>query len=112
MSDQLSNDLASLRIDRDAPKPEGGGGPLRGLVIVAVLVAAAGGAYTYAKPKLEAQFFKTAVEYTEISSVSPAQSSIELSSTGYVVPQVTTAVGAKIPGRVAKINVKEGDTVK
>lgn len=112
MSDHLSNDLASLRIDRDGPKPERNRGPLRTVLWVALVCALIAGAYVYAKPRLETQFLKTEVEITEIALVSPAQASVELSSTGYVVPQVVTMVGAKIPGRVAKINVKEGDSVK
>jgi RND family efflux transporter MFP subunit len=115
MSDQLSSDLAALRIDRgETPKnhASGGRGPLKAVAVVLVLAGAAAGAYVYAKPHLEATFFKTEVAFTEISLLSPAQASVELTSTGYVVPQTLTLVGAKIPGRVAKINVTEGMRVK
>src|SRR6185312_8327154 len=114
MSDQLSSDLAALRIDRGAaPKGSAGGkGPLKAIVVTLLVVGGAVAAYTVAKPHLEAAFFKTEVAVTEISMMSPAQASVELSSTGYVVPQTVTLVGAKIPGRVAKINVKEGMLVK
>ncbi|HVU02682.1 MAG TPA: efflux RND transporter periplasmic adaptor subunit [Polyangiaceae bacterium] len=115
MADQLSSDLASLRIDRSdtgGGPQQGRGGALKALVWVAVVGAVGFGVYSVAKPKLEAEFFKTEVDVTEISMVSPAQASIELSSTGYVVPQIVSLVGAKIPGRVAKIAVKEGDRVK
>jgi RND family efflux transporter MFP subunit len=114
MSDQLSSDLAALRIDRGAtPKNHAGGkGPLKAIVVLLALGGAAAGAYVYAKPHLEATFFKTEVSFTQISLLSPAQASVELSSTGYVVPQTLTLVGAKIPGRVAKINVTEGMRVK
>src|SRR5690349_6654144 len=101
MADQLSSDLASLRIDREQKKTPEGRGPLGTVLVVCALLGGAGAAYTYAKPKLEAQFFKTEVDITEITLVSPAQASIDLTSTGYVVPQVVTQVGAKIPGRVA-----------
>lgn len=111
MADQLSSDLASLRIDRTARAPEGRG-PRSLLVWLLLIVAGGAAAYTYGRPRLEAELFKTEVDVTEIALVSPAQSSIELSSTGYVVPQIVTLVGAKIPGRVSKINVKEGDQVK
>jgi RND family efflux transporter MFP subunit len=111
MADQLSTDLASLRIDRSAPKPDRKG-PFRYVVFGLLAAAVAGGAYVVAAPRLEAAFFRTEVEFTEISVVSPAQASVELSSTGYVVPQVVTMVGAKIPGRVTTINVREGDSVK
>lgn len=112
MSDRLSNDLASLRIDRAAPDPEGGRGPLRAILGVVALCVLLAVGYVLVEPRLEAQFFKTEVDIGEIALVSPAQASIELSSTGYVVPQTVTLVGAKIPGRVAKVNVREGDTVK
>src|SRR6185369_6333110 len=113
MADQLSSDLASLRIDRgeSSQGPDGRGGALKAIVWLVVIGALGFGAYTFAKPKLEAQFFKTEVDVSEIALVSPAQASIELSSTGYVVTQVVSLVGAKIPGRVGKINVKEGDRV-
>jgi RND family efflux transporter MFP subunit len=111
MSDQLSTDLASLRIDRGAKNPEGRG-PLRYVLWTAVLAAAAVAAFVAAKPRLEAAFYKTEVDVTEIALVSPAQASVELTSTGYVVPQVVSLVGAKIPGRVAAVHVKEGDEVK
>jgi HlyD family secretion protein len=111
MSDQLSSDLASLRIERGARSSA-----RRGVFLYAVgglaLVALAVVAYAFAKPRLEAEFFKTEVDVTEISLVSPAQASVELSSTGYVVPQIISLVSAKIPGRVAEIHVKEGDEVK
>src|SRR5689334_20345259 len=80
MSDQLSSDLAALRIDR-GPKPKsssGGKGPLKAIVVVLLLGGAAAGVYTYAKPHLEATFFKTEVAVTQISLLSPAQASVEL----------------------------------
>src|SRR5262245_38217568 len=110
MSNSLSSDLASLKIDREA-KPRQGG-PLRAILGTLALIGLAVAAYVIGKPYLEAQMFKTAVAVTEISLVSPSQASIELSSSGYVVPQVRSQVGARIPGRVAKLFVKEGDRVE
>jgi multidrug efflux pump subunit AcrA (membrane-fusion protein) len=110
MSNTLSSDLASLKIDREA-KPRQGG-PLRAILGTVALVGLAVAAYVVGKPYLEAQMFKTTVAVTEISLVSPSQASIELSSSGYVVPQVRSQVGARIPGRVAKLFVKEGDRVE
>lgn len=110
MSNTLSSDLASLKIDREV-KPRQGG-PLRAILGALVLIGLAVAAYVIGKPYLEAQMFKTTVTVTEISLVSPSQASIELSSSGYVVPQVRSQVGARIPGRVAKLYVKEGDRVE
>jgi hypothetical protein len=100
MATTLSADLASLTIDRGAKTVAGGPPkvPLGWLLFAAVAVLA----YVKGKPYLEAQFFKTEVEVTEIARVSPAQASIELRSSGYVVPQMRSEVVAKLPGRVAK----------
>jgi RND family efflux transporter MFP subunit len=78
------------------------------IVVIAGLVAA----YRFLTPALSAQFFKTEIDVTEISTVSPAQAAVELTSTGYVVPQVVSMVGAQVPGRVARVLVKQGDQVQ
>jgi RND family efflux transporter MFP subunit len=111
VSDTLSSDLAALKIDRTAPPARRRRGPVR-LVIALVCAGLALAGYGLGKPYLEAQFFKTPVEVTEIALISPAQAAIELSSSGYVVPQVRSQVGARIPGRVAKLYVREGDRVQ
>jgi RND family efflux transporter MFP subunit len=110
MSDQLSSDLASLSIDRNAPSS---GGPLRrALVWLVVLGALAYGGYAVALPYLQAQVLKTEVAVTEIGSYSPIQASVELTSSGYVEPQRVSRVGAKIPGRVSALHVRQGQVVK
>jgi HlyD family secretion protein len=109
MSSSLSSDLASLKIDR-ASKPSGGG-PLGKIVLWLCVLGAVAVAITLGMPYLEARFFKTEVALTEVALISPAQAQIALSSSGYVVPQVRSRVGARIPGRVAKLHAKEGDRV-
>ncbi|MFZ5890802.1 MAG: efflux RND transporter periplasmic adaptor subunit [Myxococcota bacterium] len=111
MSDSLSSDLASLRIDR-ARGPRPSGGPLKTLLALAVGAGVLGAAYVYGKPYLEAKLFKTQVDVTEIALVSPAQASVELTATGYIVAQSVSKVSAKVPGKVAKIFVKQSDKVK
>ncbi|WP_437276395.1 efflux RND transporter periplasmic adaptor subunit [Sorangium sp. So ce375] len=110
MSDQLSSDLASLRIQRDVDPDRRS--PLRTALVAAVVLAAIGGAAAFAVPRAQSAIFKTEVTTTEVALVSPAQASISVTSTGYVVPQVVSKVGAKIPGRIARVHVKEGDVVK
>ncbi|EYF04705.1 efflux RND transporter periplasmic adaptor subunit [Chondromyces apiculatus] len=110
MSDQLSSDLASLRIQRDVDPDRRS--PLTTVLLVLAGLGAVGGIATYAVPRAQSAIFKTEIAMTEVALVSPAQASITVTSTGYVVPQVTSRVGSKIPGRVAKIHVKEGDVVK
>jgi RND family efflux transporter MFP subunit len=82
------------------------------LVAVAAIAAAGFGVYSVAVPKLKGEIFQQEVQTTEVAMVSPVQSTVTVTSTGYVVPQVISKVGAKISGRVAKVMVKEGDSVK
>src|SRR6187397_2063235 len=111
MSDSLSSDLASLRIDRArAPRPSGG--PLKTALVVLVGLGLLGAAYVYGKPYLEAKLFKTQVDVTAIALVSPAQAAVEFTATGYIVAQSVSKVSSKVPGKVAKILVKQSDLVK
>lgn len=109
MNDQLSSDLASLRIDRDAP--QGGGGAKRALVALIVLGALGAGAWAL-YPRVRAEVFKTEVATTEITLISPVQAQVQVTATGYIVPQVTSKVGPHDTGRLAHVFVKEGDSVK
>ena len=111
MSDRLDSDLASLRIERNAPAASSG----RALVWIAGVAVVGGLAFAgwrVASPAIEANLFKTEVSMTEVASVSPAQAQIELTSAGYVVPQVEIDVSSKIVGRVDKVTVREGSVVK
>lgn len=110
MSDQLSSDLASLRIQRDVDPDRRS--PLRTALIAVIALAAVAGAAVLVAPRAQSAIFKTEVATTEVALVSPAQASISVTSTGYVVPQVVSRVGAKLPGRIARVFVKEGDVVK
>ena len=110
MADPLSSDLASLRIDRGAPSASRS--YTRALLILAVLAALAAVVYAVAVPRLKGEIFQEEVSVSEVTMVSPVQSTVTVTSTGYVVPQVISKVGAKIAGRVARVLVKEGDTVK
>jgi RND family efflux transporter MFP subunit len=109
MTDQLSSDLASLKIDRTrARRPSHALG--RSLAVIAV-VAVAALVYFAVIPYVESRVFKTEVAVTEIALVSPAQAAIELTSTGYVKPQRVSNVAAKVAGRVAKVEVRQGAVV-
>src|SRR5207237_5577223 len=106
----LASDLASLRIHQADREP--GSFPWRFLLVATLLLGLFTAGYKYGKPYLEASLFKPTVESTEIALISPAQSSIELTSAGYVIPQRVSKVGAKVPGRLAKVLVQEGDQVE
>ena len=77
--------------------------------MIAVLLIIGGGVGLNA---LSSRIFKTEVDVTEIHMISPAQAAVQVTSTGYVVPQVTTKVGARVFGRVAEVLVHEGDRVE
>src|SRR5262245_40066849 len=100
--DQLSSDLASLRIGRDAPQ---GSSIARRMTVGLLLLAALGGAGYLALQKVGPRVFKEEVSITEVSMLSPVQDSVRVTSTGYVVPQVLSKVGAKISGRLAQVLV-------
>jgi RND family efflux transporter MFP subunit len=109
MAGSLSEELASLRIRRDDPPPSPRWGRY---VAVVVTLAAVGAAAVFGKSAIEARVFKTEVELTEIASISAGQASIDVTSTGYVVPQVVAKVGAKVVGRITRVGLAEGDTVR
>ncbi|HVV83260.1 MAG TPA: efflux RND transporter periplasmic adaptor subunit [Kofleriaceae bacterium] len=113
-SDQLSSDLASLRIDRTSPQRER---PPRHfpswLVWIAVGAIACVIVYLVAAPRLKSALgLDTKVRTGEITLVSPAQSQVQLTATGYVVPLVYAKVAAKVNGRIAELYVDEGDKVE
>ncbi len=112
MSDPLSSDLASLRIQRDDPHVRSGARGvtrwllLAGLLLLGVAVAVAG------YQRLEGAIFRQEVKTGEVFLLSPSQTETLVTATGYVVPQRTSKVGAKLPGRLARVFIKEGDTVR
>jgi RND family efflux transporter MFP subunit len=110
MSDRLSSDLASLRIDRDAAPPRGA--RMRILVITGVVIAAVALGAVFLVPYITSKVFKTEIAVTEISLLSPAQSQVLFTSTGYVEPETISQVAAKVAGRVVDVKVKIGKEVK
>jgi RND family efflux transporter MFP subunit len=109
VTDQLSSDLASLRIDRSAPTPPSG---LRRLILPTAALGVVGLAGVIGYQRVQGEIFKQEVRTTEVAMISPSQADVTVTATGYVIPQVTSKVGSKLPGRIAKVNIKEGDTVK
>jgi HlyD family secretion protein len=107
--DRLSQDLASLKIDRGAPPRRGGA---RVALVVAVALAAVAATALWALPKVRGAIGVTEVASGEIALVSPAQAQVELTATGYVVALVYAKVASKVPGRIAEIFVEEGQTIE
>lgn len=109
MHDELSSDLASLRIARDAPPPPG---PWRKRAVAAAVIAALLGAGAFGLTSARDRIFKAEVSVTQIRLVSPAQASVQVTAAGYVVPQVTSKVTAGLLARIAEVRVREGQLVK
>jgi len=109
MRDDLSSDLASLRIDRGR-KPERRTGKI--LIWTAVPVALGLVGYFGVVPYLAKKVFKREVQVTEIVEARPGQAKELLVSTGYVKPQRTSLVAPKVTGKVVEVGKRQGDTVK
>jgi RND family efflux transporter MFP subunit len=109
VNDQLSSDLASLRIDRQAGSGSGG---LRRFLVLLVIAGAIGAGGWQLYPRVRGEVFKTEVATSEVALVSPVSSSVQVTATGYIVPQLTSNVGPHDTGRLSRVFVKEGDTVK
>lgn len=108
VTDQLSQDLASLKIDRSA-KPRRS---MAGLVIITLVVLGIGAIGVFVVyPKVTGSLFTTEVKTDELRRVSPSQAQIQLSATGYVVALVRANVASKVPGRIAQIFVEEGQKI-
>lgn len=109
MSDKLSSDLASLRIDRSAPAPPSSWPKYVAWGVTAGVLV---GGYFVLAPYIEAKVFKTEVSETEITLISPAQASVELTAAGYVKADLMSRIAPKVPGRVIAVSVKQGDQVE
>lgn len=109
-SDQLSQDLASLRIDRTPKQPSGR--PIKLLLWLAVIAGVLAILFLVAYPRLKSSLFTAKVSTGEVLLISPAQAQIQLAATGYVVAQVFAKVAAKVAGRIAEIYVEEGQLVE
>lgn len=107
--DQLSRDLASLKIDREA-KPPGG---RRSLILWLVVIAGAAAiVYFVVVPRVRDKLSTPTVRTSTIAMVSPSQSQVQVTATGYVVAEISAKVAAKVPGRIAEIYVKEGERIE
>lgn len=111
MSEQLSRDLASLRIDRSADAVPPRRWPGRLLLLAALLGVALVG-WTVLLPYVSGRVFRTAVSVTEVVTMSPSQAQVELTATGYVVPRIVSRITPQLEGRIAQVAVGEGDVVR
>jgi RND family efflux transporter MFP subunit len=107
--DQLSRDLASLKIDRTA-RPPGSGRTVA--LWLGVLAAAAAIVYFVVLPRVRDKLSTQQVRTGEVAMLSPTQAQVQVTATGYVVAEVAAKVASKVPGRIAEIYVKEGERIE
>lgn len=107
--DKLRADLASLRIDRDGPiKRKRSGGRRRAFVVAAILLAVAGAAWV-----LLHRTPQVSVAYATLMQAAQAGPEPVLSGSGYVVTgERYVSIGVRVPGRIERYFVEEGQAVK
>jgi RND family efflux transporter MFP subunit len=105
---QLSSDLASLRISRG--DDDLGGRRRRWPYVLAVLGIGTGGYLVYQRerPRLVAP----EVQLGAVTLISPSQADVRLVATGYVVSRQKATLAARVPGRVMRLYVDEGARIK
>ena len=81
-------------------------------VVVAATAAIAGAAYGFGYRRLRSSLTTPTIKTGEVALVSPVQSQVQLTATGYVVALVYAKVASKVPGRIAEIFVEEGQTIE
>ena len=105
----LKDELASLRIDRDAPRRGRWRIPL--LVLLLAIVAAGGLYFVRARPAFGATEVETVQPSIQTSS-SPDAGTPILTASGYLVARKQSVVSSKIQGRISALLVEEGSIVK
>ncbi|MFI5398291.1 MAG: efflux RND transporter periplasmic adaptor subunit [Candidatus Binatia bacterium] len=106
--DRLRNDLASLRIDRNAPVKPAAKGRARTVISLAIIVAVVAlAAWTIAARKLP-----VVVAYATLATPGQDGPRPVLSGSGYVVTgDRYVSVGVRVPGRIDRYFVEEGESV-
>jgi RND family efflux transporter MFP subunit len=125
-AENLRDDLASLRIDRDRrgsgspdrpAAPRGGAGGDRGIRLVSALIwliplGLLGVAGVVAYRQYDEMRAKPEVAVGLVQAMTVGEAEKLLSAKGYLKSRHQALIGAKIPGRVERMNVEEGSKVK
>ncbi len=109
----LKDELASLKIDRDPPKPRRWGMWLFLILLVAAVSAA--GMYAVRNKAALASFTAIEVEPVQVSvqtTSGPSAGTPILTASGYLVARRQSVISSKIQGRLSGLYVEEGSYVK
>ncbi len=105
----LKDELASLRIERDAPRRGRWRIPV---LLLLIAIAVAGGLYfVRARPAFGAVEVQTVTPSVQ-SGTGPMAGTPILTASGYLVARRQSVVSSKIQGRIEKLLVEEGSVVK
>ena len=80
------------------------------IAVVAVVALGVGGFFLYREGS--GRLFSSDVELGAVTLMSPAQNDVTLVATGYVFARHRATVAPRVPGRIARLYVAEGDKVK
>jgi RND family efflux transporter MFP subunit len=105
--DRPSPDLASLRIDRDAPSARERGGVRWWWIVPALLLVGVAAVFLLLRRQQPLE-----VTLGEAQSTGGTVTGGGISANGYVVARTKASVSAKIPGRLAYLGVSEGTRVR
>lgn len=106
-----SDPLAALRIDRGSDRPRPRPSRNKKLAWILILLAlVACGALAWAQ--FGEQFLRTEVRLASVEVRLPGVADSVLAAQGYLKSRTQAAIGAKVAGRVSKIYVEEGESVK
>lgn len=107
-------DLSKLRINRDDPPPavKRALGRVLWLVAAAVVIIAAIAILARRGAAVPVQTVTVTTGANEGTGAAQGGAGVAVVANGYVVARTKAAVSAKIPGRLAALNVSEGSTVQ
>lgn len=105
MSEPL-DDLSALRIEREPLRPEGRGW-VRWIVVLVLLAAAGGGAWSWMHRVQPIE-----VEASPVSQRAAGAQASVLNASGYVTARRRATVSSKVTGKVIEVNVDEGMAVR
>jgi RND family efflux transporter MFP subunit len=102
-------DLSALRIDRDEPPR---GRRLLWAAVATALVAGVAFLLVWGRRSGSVTLRPTEVTTTRIALVTPTQASTVLTASGYIVARSKAEISPKSVGRIAWLNLEEGQRVK
>lgn len=106
----LREELSALKIDRTKRRSSSWAARLVWLLVILALLATAAGAGYWALYDRLFPLPEVKIALARIMTLGQVQA--QLTATGYLESRWQAAVGAKVPGRIARIPVEEGDKVK